>query len=69
MHLIAIAVIVSTLLMACKSTTPIQNKSSSNKEELVNALWNDSGKNHDIGFWLYSKEGTCPSIRKLMNLY
>jgi hypothetical protein len=30
----------------------------------TNALWNDSGSNKTIGFWLYGATGSCPSIRK-----
>lgn len=32
--------------------------------EAINALWNDTGTDQTIGFWLYKKPGGCPSIRK-----
>ena len=54
------------VIIACLSgcSNIIQDNNKPATPSTINALWNDSGKNGDIGFWLYEENGTCPSIRK-----
>jgi hypothetical protein len=55
-------ILIIAFLSGCSSKTKINNEPES--PSTTNALWNDSGKDSDIGFWIYEKNGTCPSIRK-----
>lgn len=53
-----------SILGAAGCTSVIRPGPQEESGEQTNALWNDSGSDRTIGFWLYSATGSCPSIRK-----
>jgi hypothetical protein len=53
-----------SILGVAGCTSVVRSEPQEESGEQPNALWNDTGSDRTIGFWLYSTTGSCPSIRK-----